>query len=102
MNQITKRVTATLLSLFLVLGAFIAAPITAHANVEHVEIQIINFPRGGGGGWEMPALNLMNGWDVWTEGSSDIEVGARVPRSNGAAALGCTVEIQDNIMIGEY
>ena len=65
MNPIIKKTASLVLSLIFIFSAFASLPITTNANVSEIEIQIIDFPRGGGDArWGRPALNFMNGWNT--------------------------------------
>lgn len=60
-----KKAVALMLSLIFVLTTFAALPFTANAASEHIDITLIDYPRGGGTTtWGHPALTLMNGWSL--------------------------------------
>jgi phage N-6-adenine-methyltransferase len=64
MKRIPKRATALMLSLIFILTAFAVPLMSVNAAVEEIDIEIIDFPRGGGTDtWGHPALNYMNGWN---------------------------------------
>jgi hypothetical protein len=64
MKRISKKAMAIALSLFVMFTAAITS-IPARAAAEHIEVQLINFPRGTiNPAWGQPALNFMNGWNI--------------------------------------
>ena len=63
MRKSLRKMMAIMLSFLFIITAFASIPFTASAVVEHVEVQMIAFPRGGGDSrWGRPDLTLMNGW----------------------------------------
>jgi LPXTG-motif cell wall-anchored protein len=66
-HHISKRATALVLSFFLAFTAIAVPLFTASAASEHIEITMIDYPRGGGTtSWGHGAMNFMNGWKLPT------------------------------------
>ncbi|MDR1630763.1 MAG: Cys-Gln thioester bond-forming surface protein [Oscillospiraceae bacterium] len=65
MKRNSTRVTAMLLSLLFIFTAFSNLTMQVSAAAEHIEIYMIDYPRGGGTDtWGHPALNFMSGWKI--------------------------------------
>ena len=59
------KVMALALSLLLLLTTFVSIPFVANAATETIDIELIDYPRGGGTStWGHPALHFMNGWNI--------------------------------------
>jgi len=64
------RAMAIVLSLMFVLSSFVGLNMAVSAASSQINIQMVDYPRGGGGtvnDWGHPAMRLMN---EWSEGSS--------------------------------
>lgn len=68
-NKPTKAM-AMVLSLILLCSTFVGIlPIITNAATEYIDIELIDYPRGGGTDtWGHPALHFMNGWNVSSTG----------------------------------
>ena len=65
MKRKFTKATALLLSLIFMFTAFSSLTVTVNAASEHIDIEVIDYPRGGGTDtWGHPALHYMNGWNV--------------------------------------